>query len=103
MPRCKHHKSWKASRMAQSNHHHAVVLSLGMMLGSWYGQPAIADDVLSPLVVTAIAPPNPVLGADNKTHLAYEIVLMNMGSTTVGIEKIETLDATSGAVLNELG
>jgi hypothetical protein len=66
------------------------------------GQTAIADDVLSPLVATPIAAPNPVLGADDKTHLAYEIVLTNMGSTTVGLDKVETLDAISGAVLGTL-
>jgi hypothetical protein len=66
------------------------------------GQTAIAEDVLSPLVATPIGPTNPVLGADDNTHLAYEIVLMNMGSTTVGLVKIETLDATSGTVLSTL-
>jgi hypothetical protein len=65
-----------------------------------YGQTAIAYDVLSPLVAIPIARPNPVLGADEKTHLAYEIVLMNMGSTTVGLVEIETLDAISGTVLS---
>ncbi len=66
--------------------------------------PAAADprEVVSPLVATPIAPPNPVLGADDKTHLAYEIVLMNMAPSAVGIDKIEVLDAGSGAVLETL-
>lgn len=63
------------------------------------GRTAIADDALSPLVATPIAAPNPVLGADDKTHLVYEIVLTNMGSTTVGLDMIQTLDAMSGTVL----
>jgi hypothetical protein len=46
-----------------------------------------------------IAAPNPVPGADDKTHLVYEIVLMNMGSTTA---MIQTLDAMSGTVLGTL-
>jgi Peptidase family M23 len=77
-----------------------LVLTLGMILGAaaCYGQTDVADDVLSPLVATPIAAPNPVLGADDKTHLAYEIVLMNMGSTTVGLDNIETLDAITGTV-----
>jgi hypothetical protein len=61
-----------------------------------------AADVVTPLVATPIASPNPVLGSDDKTHLAYEIVLMNMAPSTVGIDKIETLDAESGAVLGTL-
>ena len=61
-----------------------------------------ADDVVSPLVATPIASPNPVLGSDDKTHLAYELVLMSMASGNVTIEKVETLDAASGAVLNTL-
>ena len=44
-----------------------------------------ATDVVTPLVATPLASPNPVLGSDDRTHLAYEIVLMNMapsGKTT---------------------
>jgi Peptidase family M23 len=89
--------------MAQSRRHHWLVLMLWVILAAGCsGQTAIADDVLSPLVATPIAAPNPVLGADDKTHLAYEIVLTNMGSTTVGLDKVETLDAISGAVLGTL-
>lgn len=60
------------------------------------------SDVVSPLVATPLAPPNPVLGSDDKIHLAYELVLMNMAPSTVSIEKVETLDAESGAVLGAL-
>lgn len=38
-------------------------------------------DVLSPLAVSVIAPPHPVLGADNRMHLAYELVLINQSSS----------------------
>ena len=88
--------------MAKGNRHHLLVLALGIILGAniCYGQ--TANDVVSPLVATPITTPNPVLGADDKTHLAYEIMLMNMGSATVGLDKIDTLDAISGAVLGTL-
>jgi hypothetical protein len=49
-----------------------------------------------------IAPPNPVFGSDDKIHLAYELVLMNMAPGAVTVEKIETLDAESGAVVGTL-
>jgi hypothetical protein len=61
-----------------------------------------ATDVVTPLVATPLAPPNPVLGSDDKTHLAYEIVLMNMAPSTVTVEKVEALDAESGSVLGTL-
>ena len=61
-----------------------------------------AEDVLSPLVATPVASPDPVLGADGKTHLAYEIVLMNIASSAVAIDKVETIDAANDAVLGTL-
>lgn len=61
-----------------------------------------AEVVATPLVATPIAPPNPVLGSDGKIHLAYEIVLMNMAPSAVTVEKIETLDAHSGAAIGTL-
>jgi hypothetical protein len=69
---------------------------------AWWEQTAVADDVLSPLVGIPVATPNPVLGADDKTHLPYEIVLMNMAAGSVGLKKVETLNADSGAVLATL-
>ena len=58
--------------------------------------------MVSPLVATPIASPNPVLGADDKVHLAYELVLLNMAPGDIGLKKIETLDAGSGAVLGTM-
>lgn len=65
-------------------------------------QTVLADKVATPLVATPLTSPNPVLGSDDKTHLAYEIVLMSMAASPVSIDKIETLDAESGAVLATL-
>jgi Peptidase family M23 len=90
--------------MARGKRHQASVLTLGVIIGmaACYGQTVSADEVASPLVATPITAPNPVLGADAKTHLVYEIVLMNIGSTAVGLGKIETLDAIRGTVLGTL-
>ena len=60
------------------------------------------EDVVSPLVVMPLTSPNPVLGADGKVHLAYEVVLVNMAPGDVGLKKVETLDAASGAVLGTM-
>jgi hypothetical protein len=60
------------------------------------------EDVVSPLVATPLASPNPVLGADDKVHLAYEIVLANMAPGAIDLKKVETLDAATGSVLGGL-
>jgi hypothetical protein len=68
--------------------------------------PALAEsltaEIASPLVATPIAPPNPVLGADARRHLVYEIVLMDIGGSAIALEKIEVLDANGDVVLATL-
>lgn len=68
--------------------------------------PALAEspapEIVSPLVATPIAPPNPVLGADRRRHLVYEIVLMDIGGSAIALKKIEVLDANGDAVLAAL-
>jgi hypothetical protein len=61
-----------------------------------------ATDVVAPLVVTPIASPNPVLGADDLQHLAYEFTLMSFASSAVTIKKVETLDAATNDVIGTL-
>ncbi|MGV1014964.1 MAG: M23 family metallopeptidase, partial [Methyloceanibacter sp.] len=77
-----------------------LVLAIGLILGAV--SQAAAEDVLSPLVATPIASPNPVLAADDQVHLAYEFVLVNMAGGPLTLKKIETLDAANGAVLGTL-
>jgi hypothetical protein len=57
------------------------------------GAPA-ADNaaVLSPLAVVPLGEVNPVLGADNRVHLAYELLLANQSSSTVQLSSVTTLD-----------
>ena len=52
------------------------------------------DDVVSPLVVMPLISPDPVLGADGKVHLAYEIVLVNMAPGEI-LHGLTTPDLTS--------
>ena len=83
-----------------------LVFALGFGLSTLVQQPmAVAaepEDVVSPLVATPLTSPNPVLGADDKVHLADEIVLVNMAPADIGLTKVETLDAASGAVLGTM-
>ncbi len=59
-----------------------------------------ANDVVSPLVATRLTSPNPVLGADDKVHLAYEIVLVIRAPADIDWKEVETLDAASGVVIS---
>jgi hypothetical protein len=61
-----------------------------------------STDVVAPLVVTPIASPNPVLGTDDLTHLAYEFTLMSFASSGVTIQKVETLDATTSKAIGTM-
>ncbi len=60
------------------------------------------DDVLAPLVATPLDSPNPVLATDDKVHLVYELVLLNLAGDDVTLNKVETLDAASGTVIYRL-
>ncbi len=49
-------------------------------------------DALSPLVVQPVAAADPVLGADRRIHLAYELLLLNLAPSPVTIESVEALN-----------
>jgi Peptidase family M23 len=80
----------------------ALGLGLSTLVQRHIAVAAEPEEVVSPLVATPLTSPNPVLGADDKVHLAYEIVLVNMGPGEIGLKKVETLDAASGAVLGTM-
>ena len=51
--------------------------------------------VLSPLAFAPLAQPDPVLGSDDKVHLAYEMQVLNASRSSVTLTSIETLDAAN--------
>jgi Peptidase family M23 len=58
---------------------------------------------LTPLVVSTFARPHPVLGTDDRVHLAYELQLTNIAATTLTIERVRVLDPRRDArVVDEL-
>src|SRR5262245_8491196 len=66
----------------------AVLLAVAFATPSHAAHP----DVLSPLVVRPIATPDPVLGADGRVHLAYELLLVNLSPSPLTIDSVEALD-----------
>jgi hypothetical protein len=47
--------------------------------------------LLSPVVAGVIAPPQPVKGSDGRTHLAYELQLINRTDAVVTVRRVEAL------------
>ena len=46
------------------------------------------------LVAWPIASPQPVLATDGKMHLVYELLVMNVSSSAMTLDRLETLDAS---------
>lgn len=67
---------------------------------------AAAEDlprhVLSPLLVLPVKPPIPVPLADGRTHLAYELLLVNQSDRFVAVDSVDVLARDGGAVAQTL-
>ena len=56
------------------------------------------DEVMSTLAVRPLAKIHPVLGSDDRIHLAYELIVNNPSPLFITIEKVEAVDP-AGKVL----
>jgi len=52
--------------------------------------------------IAPVASPRPFAGGDGKTHLAYELMVVNMTNLVVTLDRIAVLDGAGGAVLTTL-
>lgn len=77
-----------------------LVLAAGLALPA-AAQSLKPGETLSSVAVAPIAAPRPVLGADGRTHLAYEIMVTNVSHLFVTLDKVESVDP-AGAVLATL-
>jgi hypothetical protein len=57
--------------------------------------------VFTSIVVHSLISPRPVAGADGRTHLAYELSIVNDARVLAQIDSIAALDADTGSVLAE--
>ena len=55
------------------------------------------EDRITPVVGTVLAEPEPVLAADGRRHLAYELQLVNRSGADVTVGSIETLAGTTSS------
>ncbi|MEO7654271.1 MAG: M23 family metallopeptidase [Sphingomicrobium sp.] len=83
-----------------------ICLAVAVFLLGTAADPALAQsllkgEILSSIVVRTLAQPHPVLGADNRVHLAYELALTNASAMLVNIDKVEALDP-NGRVLRTI-
>lgn len=77
--------------VAQNRKDHSATLPLGRIATGSQGLPPVA---WTSLVAWPIASPQPVLATDDKVHLAYELLVMNVSSSTMTLDRLETLDAS---------
>jgi hypothetical protein len=71
----------------------AVVPFVWLFASPLAGQSLRPGEVFSSIAVTTLAEPRPVLGADNRIHLAYEYLVTNPGTTFVTLDRIEAVTA----------
>ncbi len=78
----------------------AVLLIAGVALAAPVGASIIGPvgtppEVITPLVAVPLSPPHPVLGADDRVHLVYELFVTNPTSSVMRLQKLQTLDAST--------
>lgn len=81
----------------------ASVLAVGLA-ATLAAAPAVhaEERPFTALAVSHLADPRPVAGADGRTHLVYELALVNMTRLVVRVDAIEATDGTGGTALGRL-
>jgi len=57
-----------------------------------HGQSLKPDEIFSTIVVQPLSEPDPVLGADGRVHLAYELLVVNPSNLFITLDKVEVVD-----------
>ncbi|MDI4666388.1 M23 family metallopeptidase [Xanthobacter autotrophicus] len=79
---------------------HRLLLTLAALA---VASPALAQslksgEVFSSIAIEPITAPNPVLGADGRVHLAYELYVTNPSKLFVTLDKVEVVDDAGRAL-----
>ena len=77
---------------------HLFAAALSLLAAPLSAQSLRADEVMSTLAVRPLAKIHPVLGSDDRVHLAYELVVTNPSNMWVTLDRVEALDP-AGKVL----
>ena len=78
-----------------------LVLIGGACSSSRVSPTSAAPEIASVIAVRPLAEVHPVLGVDDRIHLAYELLVVDFSSVLVSLYRVETLSA-SGGKLDEL-
>jgi len=88
----------------------AATLGFLLALGPAYGSLRVAhaatlagDEIFSSILVEAIAPARPVLGADDRVHLAYELMVVNPGGYLVTLDRVDALGENDAVLATTAG
>jgi hypothetical protein len=78
-----------------------ICMALTAILSCFFSAPAISKPqqpdmpvAWTSVVAWPIASPQPVLCTDGKIHLVYELLVMNVSSSAMMLDRLETLDAS---------
>jgi hypothetical protein len=78
-----------------------ICIALAVILSCFFSAEAISKPpkpdmpvAWTSLVAWPIASPHPVLCTDDKTHLVYELLVMNVSSSAMMLDRLDTLDAS---------
>ena len=77
---------------------HLFAAALSLAAAPLSAQSLRADEVMSTLAVRPLAEIHPVLGSDDRVHLAYELVVTNPSPMFITLDKVEAIDP-AGKVL----
>ena len=72
--------------------------ALSLLAAPLSAQSLRADEVMSTLAVHPLASIHPVLGSDDRVHLAYELIVTNPSNFFITLDKVEAVDP-AGKVL----
>lgn len=79
---------------------HRLLVALAALVAASpaFAQSLKTDEVYSSIAAQPISAPNPVLGADGKVHLAYELYVTNPSKLFVTLDKVEAVDGAGQAL-----
>jgi hypothetical protein len=69
----------------------AICIALTVILSCFFSAQAISKSQQAEM---PIASPQPVLCTDDKIHLVYELLVMNVSASAMMLDRLETLDAS---------
>jgi murein DD-endopeptidase MepM/ murein hydrolase activator NlpD len=81
----------------------AAILASSFLASATSAQSLKSGQILSSLSVRPLSQANPVLGTDNRVHLAYELVVSNPGQFFITIDKVEALDGSGSSLFSLAG